>query len=131
MKITKKIAIVALILVLNSCATVVTFPISRVVPAAIITANKKENKQNNCTLEITAKNLANANRLTPPENNYSVWIVSTAYGVKNVGQINVTNEKEILFQTVTPFNFDEVFITAESAGDLQYPHGVEITRIKF
>jgi hypothetical protein len=35
-----------------------------------------------------------------------------------------------VFKTVTPFDFDEVFITIENQGDSNYPLGVEIARTK-
>jgi hypothetical protein len=44
--------------------------------------------------------------------------------------LNVENAKKTVFKTVTPFDFDEVFITLENQGDLNYPLGVEIARTK-
>lgn len=131
MKTIKNLVLVAFIVMLSSCgSTNVKFPISSVVPAAKIEATKKMDKQKNITLEITTENLASADRLNPPGNNYSIWIVTKDYGVKNVGQLNVDNAKKATFQTVTPFDFNEVFITVENHGDLQYPTGIEIARTK-
>lgn len=115
---------------LTSCATKAKFPVSTTVPAAEISAKKKTDNNKNITLEIVVKNLASSDRLSPPGNNYSVWIVTKDYGIKNVGQIQVDNGKKAKFKTVTPFEFNEVFITVENQGDLKYPTGQEISRTK-
>lgn len=130
MKTIRILMIMTLILSLNACGSGAQFPTSSVVPAANITAKKKMNDQNNFTLEIKAENLASADRLDPPGHNYSVWIVSKKYGVKNVGQLNVENAEKSTFETITAFDFEEVFITVEKQGDLQYPQGAEISRTK-
>jgi hypothetical protein len=130
MKTIKKVIALIFIVSLGSCGKNIKFPISSRVPAATITAKKSTDNQNNINLEIEAKNLASADRLNPSGNNYSVWIVTTEFGVKNVGQLNVDNNQKSTFKTVTPFDFKEVFITVEEQGDLQYPEGVEIARTK-
>ena len=116
--------------ILTSCATKAKFPVSNIAPAADISAKKKKDKNKNITLEIKAENLASPDRLNPSGSNYSVWVVTKEYGIKNVGQINVKNGKKTEFKTVTPFDFDEVFITVENQGDLKYPVGREISRTK-
>ncbi len=123
-------ALMMMLFLVTSCATKAKFPISSVVPAADISAKKKTDSNNNITLEITSRNLASPDRLNPSGNNYSVWIVTKDYGIKNVGQLIVDNAKKNTFKTVTPFDFDEVFITVEDQGDLKYPTGREISRTK-
>jgi hypothetical protein len=131
MKTFKNALMIVFIVMISSCGSRnVKFPISSIVPAATISATKKIDKQKNISLEITTKNLASADRLDPPGNNYSIWIVTTEYGIKNVGQLNVDNAKKATFKTVTPFDFGEVFITVENQGNLQYHRGVEIARTK-
>jgi PBP1b-binding outer membrane lipoprotein LpoB len=130
MKTIKNLFVLALIVFLGSCATNTKFPVSSVVPAANISAKKKTDKQQNFTLEITSENLASASRLSPPGNNYSIWIVTKAYGVKNVGQLTIKNARKTTFKTVTAFDFNEVFITVENQGNLLYPQGTEIARTK-
>lgn len=122
---------IVLIALLSSCATQIKFPTSSVVPAATISAKKSVDKQKNISLEITAENLASAERLDPPGNNYSIWIVTKDHEVKNLGQLNIENAKKTVYTVVTPYDFDEIFITVEDQGDLDYPRGVEISRIKF
>ncbi|WP_100610016.1 hypothetical protein [Confluentibacter lentus] len=126
----KTLLVLVAILTLNACATTAKFPVSNLVPAADITAKKKTDSHNNITLEITAQNLASPDRLNPSGNNYSVWIVTKEHGTKNVGRLTVKNGKKSTFKTVTPFDFNELFITVENQGDLKTPTGREISRTK-
>lgn len=130
MKATRNLLAISLVLMLGSCGTTSKFPVSSIVPAADISATKKTDSHNNITLKITAKGLASPDRLNPAGNNYSIWVVTNDYGVKNVGQLTVTNAKKSTFKTVTPFDFSEVFITVEDQGDLLTPTGAEISRTK-
>jgi uncharacterized lipoprotein YddW (UPF0748 family) len=118
------------VLLVSSCATTAKFPISSIAPASDIKAIKKTDSNKNITLEIVARNLASPDRLNPPGKVYSIWIVTNEYGVKNVGQLMVDNAEKTTFKTVTPFDFNEVFITVENEGDLKYPTGIEISRTK-
>lgn len=128
MKINKAIIFFAVILILTACATTAKFPISTVTPAAVMQVKVKQDKNKNYIIEITAENLASADRLTPSENNYVVWIVTDDKGIKNIGQLIAENGKKSFFTTNTPFRAREIFITAEGQGDASYPSGVEISR---
>ncbi len=130
MKKLNQILTVLFVLTLTSCATTAKFPVSSTAPAADISAKKKTDSHRNITLEITARNLASPDRLNPAGNNYSVWIVTKEYDVKNVGQLMIRNAKKSSFKTTTPFDFNEIFITVENQGDLKYPTGTEISRTK-
>ncbi|WP_255038414.1 hypothetical protein [Lacihabitans soyangensis] len=114
-----------------SCASTAKFPVSSTVPAAEITAKKTQDKNKNYTIELTANNLASADRLVPAKKNYSVWIVTDENITKNIGQLNISNGKKTTLKTVTAFNVNEIFITAEDQGDLSYPMGTEISRTSF
>jgi hypothetical protein len=74
---------VVVLVLLTSCATTAKFPVSSVTPAAEITAKKKQDKNKNYVIEVTAKNLASANRVDPTKKNYNVWIVTDNIGTKN------------------------------------------------
>ena len=124
----KLLAIVIGVLFFTSCATSVNFPVSDLVPAAEIKVSKAQDNNNNYTIKVTAENLASATRLDPPKNNYVVWIVTEDNGVKNVGQLVNKNAKKVELKTTTPFNVEEIFITAEDEGSITYPSGIEITR---
>lgn len=131
MKAIKSLVFLGTVAVLTSCATTVKFPVSSIVPAAEIVAKKKQDKHNNYIIELTAKNLADPERLVPPKTTYSVWIVTENGTVKNIGQLNNKNAKKAILETVTPFNALALFITAEDSGDYNYPRGIEISRTTF
>jgi hypothetical protein len=131
MKTFKSLVIIGVAAIMTSCGSTAKFPISNTVPAAEITATKKQDKNKNFTIELTAKNLAEASRLSPQMKNYSVWIVADNGTTKNIGQLNNNNAKKAVLKAVTPFNVNEIFITAEEQGDLSYPSGVEIARTTF
>jgi len=121
-----KVLFIAVISLLTSCATTAKFPVSEVTPAAEITASKKQDRNKNYVIEVTAKNLASADRLNPAKKNYSVWIVVEDGTTKNIGQLNIKNAEKATLSTVSPYNVKEIFITAEDLGDLNYPTGIEI-----
>jgi hypothetical protein len=127
----KIIIIISTILLVTACSSTAKFPVSELVPAANITAKKKQDKNKNFIIELTAYNLAEPSRLSPPKNVYSVWIVADNGTTKNVGQLINENAKKAVLETTTPFNVKEIFITAEETGDLSYPQGKEISRTTF
>lgn len=131
MKTLKNLIIIAIVAIMTSCASTAKFPISSTVPAAEITAKKKQDKNNNYVIELTARNLAEASRLNPPKNNYSVWVVIDNGSIKNLGQLSNKNAKKAVLETTTPYDVKEIFITAEDQGNLSYPAGLEISRTSF
>ena len=131
MKIIKNFATIGVVVLMISCVSTAKFPVSSTVPAAEITAKIKQDKNKNYVIELTARNLAEASRLNPQMNNYSVWIVEVNGTTKNVGQLTNKNAQKVVLKTVTPFNVKEIFITAEEQGNLSYPAGIEISRTTF
>ena len=131
MRTIKHLAIIGVVALMSACASTANFPVSSTVSAADITATKKQDKNKNFVIEVTAINLAEASRLNPPKNNYSVWIVVENGTTKNVGQLINKNAKKATLKTTTPFNVKEIFITAEEQGNLNYPVGTEISRTTF
>lgn len=130
-KISKFFGIIGVVVLMISCVSTAKFPVSSTVPAAEITAKKKQDTNNNLVIELTARNLAEANRLNPSMNNYSVWIVADNGSTLNLGQFINKNAQKAVFKAITPFNAREIFITAEENGNLTYPAGIEITRTTF
>ncbi len=124
-------SLLALLFFFASCATTVKFPTSAVTPAADISAKKKADKNGNFKVTITAKNLASADRLEPPQSVYIAWIVTNTEGTRSIGRLTNKNAKTATIETLTPFAFTEIFITAEGQADISYPSGVEIARAKF
>ena len=131
MKKLKSIILIAVIALLGSCATTVEFPVSSTVPGAAITVKKSKDKNGNYSIEIIAKNLASPERLSPPKNNYSVWLTAENGSTNNIGQLINKNASKAILKTSTPFDPKEIFITAEEKGNLNYPNGTEISRVSF
>jgi hypothetical protein len=113
---------------LTSCASTAKFPTSIITPAAEIVAKTKTDKNNNTVIEVTAKNLASADRLDPPKESYVVWITTEDNGTKNIGLLNSKNGSKAVLITSTPFKVREIYITAENQGNISYPAGIEISR---
>ena len=119
MKTFKRLSILALVLIISSCANTAKFP----------TMNQDNN--GNYKISVTAKNLAAVERLNPPKNAYVVWIVTEKDGVRNIGKLLNKNAQTTGLETLVPFKFTEVFITAEDQVDASYPTGIEISRTRF
>jgi hypothetical protein len=127
----KKSALIILILLSISCGSTMELPVSNEVPAAEIKVKKQKDENDNYQIKLTAKNLADANRLSPSRETYVVWIKTEENGIKNVGQLNPENGKKIDLETVSAFEPTELFITAEDEGNVSTPTGTEITRKNF
>ena len=131
MKILNTVIVTAIVALWISCTSAVKFPISSTVPSAEIKVKKKQDENNNYMIELTAENLADPSRLDPPGSVYSVWVVSEDGETNNIGQLINKNSEKAVLETLTPYNAKEIFITAESSGELNYPSGTEISRVKF
>lgn len=131
MKYIKNVLAIVLVVFLTSCATTMKFPTSATTPAADIEVKRKADKNGNFEVSVTAKNLASAERVDPTKSLYVVWIVTESEGTRSIGQLTNKNAKTAVIETLTPFAFTEVFITAESQADISYPSGVEIGRVIF
>ncbi len=131
MKSLKNLILGTVVLIMASCASTSKFPVSEIIPAAEITAKLKHDDNNNSTIEVTAKNMASADRLNPPKKTYVVWIVTENKMVKNIGQLSNKNAKKSTLKTTTAFKIQEIFITAEDQGAISEPKGIEISRTKF
>lgn len=127
----KNTFLLAVLFFLTSCASTVVFPTSDVAPAADISTTKKVDKNGNYHISITAKNLAAPDRLDPPQSVYIAWIKTHTEGTKNIGRLTNKNAQTATLETLTPFAFTEIFITAEGMADVSYPTGVEIARARF
>jgi Flp pilus assembly protein CpaB len=131
MKKIQNVLLLAMALFVSACASSVKFPVSGIAPAAEITATKKADKNGNNKIAITANNLASAERLSPAQDVYVAWIVTKSEGIKSIGRLTNKNAKKATLETSTPFDFNEIFITAQGKDNITYPSGVEISRVKF
>lgn len=117
-----------LMFLLTSCSSTITFPVSTITPAASITAKVKKEKNNNYEITVKAKNLASAERLTPPKRTYVVWAQTRDAGMKNIGRLIGKSDKSATLTTISSFEPTEIVITAEDEGNVSYPAGIEIAR---
>ena len=131
MKAVKSMIFAAVVLFLSSCASTTKFPVSAVTPAAVITATKKTDKNNNFKIDVKALHLSSPDRINPPKKVYVVWVVTDDNGVKNIGQLTNKNAKTAKLYATTAFNVAEIFITAEEQGNVSSPEGTEISRTNF
>lgn len=121
---------------LSSCATKVAFLSSSVVPAAEGTVSIKEDGNNNYAIKIQTSNLASSHDLTPPKKVYIVWMLTDDNSTKNIGQIvsssgSMSNKLKSGFETVSSYQPNKIFITAENEADLQYPYSEVVLTTDF
>jgi len=114
------------ILSFSSCAKKMVFNSSPVVPAATGFAKITKDKNENYQIEVEVRNLAPADKLTPPRSTYVVWVETESNGVKNIGQINTESglfSKQLKASLKANIAFEPryIFITAEDVQNTQYP----------
>lgn len=120
-----------IIFLVSSCATTSKFPVSDITPAATINASRQQDKNGNYKISVVANNLSSADRLNPPKKVYVVWITTEQNGTKNLGQLKNKNAQKASLETVTSFDPQQIFITAEDEGNISYAAGPEISRVSF
>ena len=125
------LSIFAVTVIISSCAKKIVFQPSVTVPAATGQVKIKKDDNNNYSINLEVSNLADANRLSPPQNLYVVWIMTKESGVKNIGQIKsssgfLSSKIKASLRAVSPFQPTRVFITAERNIDVLYPGMQEI-----
>lgn len=118
--------VIAVFILLNSCAKKINFQTSQVVPAARGTVKVKKDDNKNYGIKINLWNLAEAKRLPTSEKTYVVWMESDQQAVKNLGQLNsgrsrLSKKLKASFETVSPVKPTKIFITAEDNSGVQYP----------
>lgn len=115
----------------SSCAKKIIFQPSVAVPAATGKVKIKKDDNNNYSIILNVQNLADAKRLSPPQNTYVVWIMTKERGVQNIGQIKsstgfLSGKIKASLNALSPFKPTRVFITAEKNSDVLYPGSQEI-----
>ncbi len=118
--------VIAMIMLVTSCARKTNFQTSSVVPAARGSVKVKKDDNNNYDIKIKLNGLAEAKRLEPAKQVYVVWMEADDHTTKNLGRINsnsslLSKKLKASFDTVTPFKPIKIFITAEDQADVTYP----------
>jgi hypothetical protein len=122
-----RVALVLLFCVsLASCARKIRFDTSSIVPAAQGTVKLKTDKNNNHSINIDVRHLADPTRLTPAKSVYVAWIETDGKGPQNIGQLRtssglISNTLKASLEAVSPFKPTRLFITAEDQANIEYP----------
>lgn len=96
------------------------------VPGAQGTVQAKNGSNNNTTLDVKVRALADPSSLTPAENVYVVWIQPPGQAPQNMGQITVNQKEDGELHTETANQRFRIFITAEQNAQAQMPQGPKI-----
>ena len=96
--------------------------VSPTIPAAESIAHFKRATNDNTSIKLTVKHLANPEKLTPPAKNYVVWLSSNPTATpQNIGALAVDRDLTGTLETVTALHSFRLFITAEASGQVQQP----------
>ncbi|MGZ5135654.1 MAG: hypothetical protein ACXWCG_10905 [Flavitalea sp.] len=95
-------------------------------PAAQGTVKMKKDNNNNHSIKIDIKHLADPTRLQPAKSVYVAWIETAGKGAQNIGQLRtssslISNTLKASLEAVTPFKPTRLFITAEDQANIEYP----------
>ena len=129
------ISILVIFILLSACSKRINFATSTIVPAAEGVVKIKKDNNNNRSIGIKIKNLAEPERLQISQSVYVVWMVTEENGVKNIGQLSsskslFSSQLEGSLKTVTPFTPTRIFITAEQSSDISMPGSYVILETK-
>lgn len=122
----KRIFIAGIVVNLLACSPKIPFETSTVVPTADGSVKVKKDGNNNYSIDINIKHLANPNRLVPSKSLYVVWAETKENGTKNIGRLNtssglLSSTLKSSLRTVSPVKPTMIFITAENDAAIQYP----------
>ncbi|MDF1559637.1 MAG: hypothetical protein P1P83_05460 [Bacteroidales bacterium] len=119
-------AVIALLL--SSCATTVTFPVSQLAPAAEGSTKIRQDKNGNYNITVRVNYLADAERLNPPRSQYIVWVEKDDGSFQNIGILVSDRLNKAKLETTTPFTPYRILITAEDEGAVTWPGPQELFR---
>ena len=113
------------LLLLQACSNKVAFNTSTVIPTAEGAVKVNRDNNNNYSIDIHIKHLADPRKLVPAKTTYVVW-AETSDGTKNIGQLKtstglLSSTYKSSLKTVTPFKPTMIFITAEDEATIQSP----------
>lgn len=99
------------------------------VPAAMGTVKVEKDKDNgNTKLDIKVDHLAKPSSLSPPANNYIVWVRPRDGEAVKQGAIGVDNDLKGELKVVTTSKEFDLFITAEQSETVSTPSGQEVLK---
>lgn len=128
--------IVLALFALSSCATVMPFNNSSIIPAAEGKVKVKKDKNQNYQIKAQVSNLAPPGNLQPSRSTYVLWMDTKNNGVKNLGQMQPSNTifskaLNAALSTTTSFVPVRFFVTAENSGAVEYPGSYRVLETDF
>ncbi|MGA2260843.1 MAG: hypothetical protein ABSH28_05345 [Acidobacteriota bacterium] len=99
-----------------------------IVPGARGEVEISKDKNGNTRLKMTVQHLANLANLTPRATAYVVWFQERGGNSENQGQLKMDKNLMATFETVTPLESFDVFVTAEQDLRAKGPSGPEVLR---
>jgi phage major head subunit gpT-like protein len=102
---------------------------SSMVPAATGTVKVEKDKDNgNTKLDIKVNHLAKPSSLSPPANNYIVWVRPRGGDAVKQGALGVDHDLKGELKVVTVSKEFDLFITAEQTEAVSQPSGPEVLK---
>jgi len=117
--------IIGLLFSLSACNKKISFLNSSVVPAAQGYVKVDRDDNDNYTIHLEVINLAEVERLEPPNQAYVVWMVTGQEMPQNIGQLNSSSSTfsktlKASFKSISSSKPNKIFITAEDDPTTQY-----------
>jgi len=120
-----------LTLVLVSCGTSkMMFENSSVVPAATGEVKVKKDKNENYAIDVSVKNLAPPQKLSPSKDLYMVWMEDGKNPVQKLGRIDPSSSLKGSLTALATVKPTKLFITAEDNAEVTYPTGEVVLTTK-
>lgn len=115
------VLIVMIMLPLSLDAKKIPFQQSSIAPAAEGWVKVRKDNNNNFSIKIRIKNMAEIESLDPVKKTYVVWMVTEDEITKNIGRINSSNSLNVSLKTKSSFQPIKIFITTEVDESSQTP----------
>lgn len=120
------IILIAMMLLVASCATSESFLNSSVVPAATGKVKVKKDSNQNYIIKVDINDLATVERLQDSKQTYVVWMETEKGNTENIGQLKsstgfMSKQHTASLETTSSFKPVRIFVTAENEGNERYP----------
>lgn len=127
----KSACVVFLLLATSVAATAKKFPVTAaaIVPATQGKVETGTDKNGNTKIKLKVEHLASPDRLSPPQNNYVLWLQERGgAAAENRGKLVMNKKLEGEFEAITPLKNFDLFVTGEVDATAKAPSGPEILR---
>jgi hypothetical protein len=100
--------------------------VSPTIPSTEGTVTYGKVNNDNTSIALTVKHLPHPKKLTPPANNYVVWLRPQGAAAQNMGELNVDDNLNGTMNTVTAIKKFDLFVTAEANAQVSQPTGAQL-----